>query len=267
MSDQNAENQNENAENTTNKPPLSEAQLHANFLNAQKSTGPKTESGKARSAMNARRHGLTGQFYVMNEADRIAYEAFEKSLLAALKPVEAYERQLAVSISQDHWRINRSRAIEFNTLGLGHEELKDDAIGDSPEVEAAITQARTWHHEHPGLTNIVLYETRVNRMITKNEKRLSEIQAERKAAEAAALEEAELLHCHSVMNGEKVPADATLEVNGFVFSRGTLIARIQRKADLAAARFYKSVAWNRAAQLPDHYRFPRPAAHQLKKAA
>ena len=125
-------------------------------------------------------------------------------------------------------------------------------------------------------------------MITKNEKRLSEIQAERKAAEAAALEEAELLHCHSVMNGEKVPADATLEVNraktcgliptqglkpgtievdGFVFSRATLIARIQRKADLAAARFYKSVAWNRAAQLPDHYRFPRPAAHQLKKAA
>ena len=91
----------------------------------------------------------------MNEADRIAYEAFEKSLLAALKPVEAYERQLAVSISQDHWRINRSRAIEFNTLGLGHEELKDDAIGDSPEVEAAITQARTWHiarpcpHTHP----------------------------------------------------------------------------------------------------------------------
>ena len=125
----------------------------------------------------------------MNEADRIAYEAFEKSLLAALKPVEAYERQLAVSISQDHWRINRSRAIEFNTLGLGHEELC--ATG-----------------QHPGRTNIVLYET-----------------------------------------------------------RATLIARIQRKADLAAARFYKSVAWNRAAQLPDHYRFPRPAAHQLKKAA
>ena len=69
------------------------------------------------------------------------------------------------------------------------------------------------------------------------------------------------------MNGEKVPADATLEVNGFVFSRATLIARIHRKADLAAARFYKSVAWNRATNLPDHYRFPVPTAHQLKKAA
>ncbi len=36
---------------------LSEAQLLANFLNAQKSTGPRTESGKARSAMNALKSG------------------------------------------------------------------------------------------------------------------------------------------------------------------------------------------------------------------
>ena len=56
MSDQNAENKNEN-KNTINKPPLSEAQLLANFLNAQKSTGPRTESGKARSSMNALKSG------------------------------------------------------------------------------------------------------------------------------------------------------------------------------------------------------------------
>jgi hypothetical protein len=246
---------------------LSEAQLLANQLNAQKSTGPRTEAGKARSSMNARRHGLTGQFYVMNNADRTAYETFEKSLLAALKPVGAYEHQLAVSIAQDHWRINRSRAIEFNTLGLGHEELKEDAIGDTPEVQAAITQTRTWHHEHPSLTNISLYETRVNRMIAKNEKRLAEIQQERKAAEATALEEAELLHCQAVMNGDTVLVDDTIEVNGFVFSRATLLARIQRKSDLASARYYQSVGWNRTARVPDHHRFPIPRPDQLRKAA
>ena len=54
MSDQNAENQNEN---TTDKPPLSEAQLFANLLNVQESTGPKTESGKVRSSMNALKSG------------------------------------------------------------------------------------------------------------------------------------------------------------------------------------------------------------------
>ena len=54
MSDQTPKTQNEN---TTNKPPLSEAQLFANLLNVQESTGPKTESGKARSSMNALKSG------------------------------------------------------------------------------------------------------------------------------------------------------------------------------------------------------------------
>ena len=36
-----------------NETETSPAQLLANFLNAQKSTGPRTEAGKARAAMNA----------------------------------------------------------------------------------------------------------------------------------------------------------------------------------------------------------------------
>lgn len=38
-----------------------EAQIRANQQNAQKSTGPKTEAGKARSAQNARIHGFCAQ--------------------------------------------------------------------------------------------------------------------------------------------------------------------------------------------------------------
>ena len=262
MSNQNVE----NTENQTNKT-LSEAQLLANLRNAQKSTGPRTEPGKAHSSMNARRHGLTGQFFVMNEADRLAYETFEKGLIASLKPVGAYEHQLAVSISQDQWRINRSRAIEFNTLGLGHEERKAAALANTPEVEAAITQARTWHHEHPGLTNISLYETRVNRMISKNEKRLAELQQSRKAEEAAALEEAELLFCQSVMTQEAGAATRSIEVNGFVFSAARLATGLNRKAALASARFYKSVAWDFNERLPDHHKLPVFGPDVLKNAA
>lgn len=43
-------------------------QIQANRLNAQKSTGPRTEEGKGRSRANALKHGLTGAGVVMNRA-------------------------------------------------------------------------------------------------------------------------------------------------------------------------------------------------------
>ena len=36
-------------------------QIESNRRNAQRSTGPKTQSGKARSSQNAVRHGLTAE--------------------------------------------------------------------------------------------------------------------------------------------------------------------------------------------------------------
>ena len=171
----------------------SHEQLRANQQNAQKSTGPRTEEGKARARYNARRHGLTGQFYVMDDDDRQAYFAFEKGLFNALAPVGEYEHQLAISIAQDHWRLNRSRAIEYNTYGLGHHEHAGETGTDSPETEAAITQAQTWRADNKHFSNMALYETRLHRMIARNKKELDDLQTKRNTAEAAAREEAQLL--------------------------------------------------------------------------
>ena len=88
-----------------------EKQQQANLANSKLSTGPRTEPGKSRAKLNALRHGLTGQFYVMSEADRLAYNDFEKNILATLAPVGHYERDLAVAIAQNRWRLNRARAI------------------------------------------------------------------------------------------------------------------------------------------------------------
>ena len=227
----------------------SQEQLRANQQNAQKSTGPRTEEGKAKARYNARRHGLTGQFYVMDDDDRQAYFAFEKGLFNALAPVGEYEHQLAISIAQDHWRMNRVKGIEFNTMGLGHHELAPEMNADSPETETAITQAKTWRSDNKAFANMALYETRLHRIINRNKRELNELQTKRLAAEAKAREEAELFLAYE-LSKSLPPNEENIQVNGFVFSVATIYEDLAWQQTLAEARFYKANNWDRSKPLP-----------------
>ena len=40
------------------------AQIEANLLNAQKSTGPRTDEGKARARLNALKHGMSARTFI-----------------------------------------------------------------------------------------------------------------------------------------------------------------------------------------------------------
>ncbi len=239
-----------------------EAQIKANQTNAQHSTGPRTDEGKARSRYNARRHGLTGQFYVMDEADRLAYLDFENGLFEDLAPATNYERQLAISIAQDHWRMNRVKGIEHNTLGLGHEEHIDDEDIEaaSPAAGTAVTNARTWRSDNKGFANMALYESRLHRMITKNKKDLDALQAKRQAAEAAAREEAELLLTCQLTQHQPLDQAKSLQINGFVFSIPDLLRQMNHKQTLAEARWYRDHNWDRTKQPPfARLTFPKAA--------
>jgi hypothetical protein len=262
--------------NMTTTTEISAAQLAANQQNALKSTGPKTEEGKAVARYNARRHGLTGQFYCMSEADELAYQTFETDMLRTLKPVGAYENQIAISITQDHWRLNRSRAVEFNLYGRGHDQLTDQVDAPTENTHAAATMADTYRNDNRIFANIALYETRIHRMIVKNEKRLEELQVERKAAEKIARQEAELLIRFAdltevslqevglnpanglnpdqfELNGPQsnvrlIPAnglhDDQFLVNGFVFSATEIKAKLARQQRLENAKICATYGWD-----------------------
>ena len=82
----------------------SEAQLTANRLNAQKSTGPRTVEGKAAACLNAVQHGLRAQALVLPGEEPDEYRLYRQGLLADLQPQDLAETDLAERIVELAWR-------------------------------------------------------------------------------------------------------------------------------------------------------------------
>jgi hypothetical protein len=204
---------------------VSEKQLAANRRNAEKSTGPKTAEGKSNSSRNNLRHGLTGHVSLLPTEDREAHDAFCHELTESFTPETPMERQLANSIAEDSWRLNRARAIENNMFALGHQH-------ERREVQLALADAETFQTQAAAFNLLTIYEQRINRNLQRNMKLLRELQAERKAQHHHALEEAKLLAQLNLMNG--LPYQS--EENGFVFSPTEINRAIDRDNRLKAAR-------------------------------
>jgi hypothetical protein len=92
--------------------------IEINRANAQHSTGPRTDEGKAKSSRNATRHGLTGKKVVINGEDEQAYESLRRDLLNAYEPANAAEAMLVDEIAQSFWRLQRARALEAEQFNL-----------------------------------------------------------------------------------------------------------------------------------------------------
>lgn len=210
---------------------ISENQLAANRANAQLSTGPKTEEGKCRSALNARRHGLTGQVTTMSDEDRAAHDQFSATIIKDLAPEGAMETQLAQRIATDSWRLNRISAVEENIFALGFADHGGEIDTEDPEIHAALTAAKTFQAEAKQLQLLSLYEQRLNRAVQKNLAVLHELQAKRKAEQQTQMEEAKKLYQLSKTKG--LPWDSSR--NGFVFSDDEIHLAIDRDRRLAQA--------------------------------
>src|SRR5579885_3602498 len=136
---------------------------------------PGTVCYKLRS-LNAVRHGLTGQTVVMPSEDRQEYDKFCQAVIADLKPVGFEQTQLAQTVADCQWRLNRASAYEsaifFYESYLAYQGLHEE------EVEMEMSKARVAMTVEKHLLNIALYESRIQRKMMNARKALKELQKE-----------------------------------------------------------------------------------------
>jgi hypothetical protein len=97
-------------------PATSEARVNANRINAQKSTGPKTPEGKAKSRRNGLKHGLTGDGIVLPKADASEVDVRAAALMAELDPKTTLGSILVGQIATLSVRMERGAKREEEAL-------------------------------------------------------------------------------------------------------------------------------------------------------
>jgi hypothetical protein len=160
-------------------PTTSAAQTEANRANAKHSTGPTSDRGKTRSSQNAMRHGLTGRVVVLPTEDMEAYQKFSKELVDSLEAQTPVERQLAQTIADTQWRLNRARSFEDGMLALGHLESAGDFDAPCPDIHSVITSAKVFRDRSKDFVNLSLYEQRIHRSQKEAFRQLEELQTRR----------------------------------------------------------------------------------------
>ena len=118
--------ENSAAEQTPQAPaPISQAKLGANRANAQSSTGPRTEEGKAISALNNLRHGFNGVFCVLPSESSKAFIRLVDDLHAEHQPATPTERLLVMDMARHYWLLQRAIRLQEEAFTRN---LDDEAL-------------------------------------------------------------------------------------------------------------------------------------------
>jgi hypothetical protein len=103
-------------------------QIAANRRNAQHSTGPKTERGKANTRLNSLRHGLAAHTAVLPFESQAEYDAQEKALLEDLAPQGETEILLVKRFAQKQWLVQRLALTERGWLTTLYNAHYDEGL-------------------------------------------------------------------------------------------------------------------------------------------
>ena len=182
------------------------AQATANLANAQHSTGPATDEGKAKSSLNSIKHGLTAKTVLLPGEDPAEYQTFAEGMTKSFGPGNEAECALVRELTELQWRLQRVARLEAGILSV-----------ESPDFKA--------------LNNISLHASRLKRQYSATFKELLILRSiscpagKRAMAEAATIRRADILR--------KQTTD--LAKFGFVFTIEEIDLQIRREDALIEA--------------------------------
>jgi hypothetical protein len=203
----------------------SAARTEINKANAQFSTGPNTAAGKAASALNAVKTGLTGRTVLLPSEDAAAYEQHVARYAAEFQPSGLRETELVQSLADTSWRLQRIPGLEAAIYARGRMEFASLVAFQPAEHRAAFLDLETHLRYEKQLRNLQIQEGRLARRYEKEMKELRQLQVERlAAAKAEALKvtaaKAEALKVTAAKaEGAKTPQPAA----GFVFATAPVL--------------------------------------------
>ena len=138
-------------------------QIAANRRNALKSTGPRTEEGKATIRFNALEHGIRAHFILLPGEDRDTFEKLRNNLDAEWQPVGATETFYLEQMLSAQWKLRR---VDYFEHAVYH------AITDPMEQFPKLL--KLWQEQH-----------RLERSFNKAQHELERLQAARQERDAA----------------------------------------------------------------------------------
>jgi len=161
----------------------SQSQINANRKNAQKSTGPKTEEGKARSRRNGLQHGLTAKTCMLTGEDPDGLLDLFEELREKFNPQDTDEDFLVERMAKARFKYNRVMPMEAAILNLRL------AVDKAPEclTEAQGTAGqRAWAYLRDAnggnaLSKLARYETSLLREYDRSREELERLQKIRAA--------------------------------------------------------------------------------------
>jgi hypothetical protein len=155
-------------------PMTTEAQVAANRVNAQKSTGPRTTEGRAAVTQNAVKHGLRAQAVVLPGEDCQEYARYHGQMREQLQPADVQEIELAERIVSLSWRLRRAGRYHDAVFEALYDRQVEEMAAAAPQAPEPDTSDRVLGRmllaDFSGdrvLERVQLYERRIENSLSR----------------------------------------------------------------------------------------------------